>query len=173
MPPGVRLSSTVKHIAAHVDTRGWGGYALAPGSVRDDGAYELFDDTEGPELPGWLVQASVRLPPTASTGRTEKPVAAPDAYTATALRAECDRVRAAPSGRRNKALSTAAYALGQLVGADLLDEATARAELENAVAAWNTPGSWGKDTGVITTALAAGSRNRRRVTPRAGSRRVA
>ncbi|WP_244170129.1 bifunctional DNA primase/polymerase [Amycolatopsis tolypomycina] len=173
VPPGVRLGSTVKWIAGHVDTRGWGGYALAPGSVREDGAYELLDDTDGPPLPGWLIQASVKLPPAGNSGRTEKAVAAPSAYAAKAVRAECDRVAAAPSGQRNKALSTAAYALGQLVGARLLDKDYARAELRAAVAAWNTPDSAVKDDGVIETALAAGEGNPRRITPRQGTRRAA
>ncbi|MBE1502686.1 hypothetical protein H4696_009786 [Amycolatopsis lexingtonensis] len=163
VPPGVRLGSTVQHIAAHVDTRGWGGYALAPGSVRPDGAYELLDDTEGPQLPGWLIQASVKHPPTASTARSQKPVAVPSAYAAKAVRDECARVAAAPPGQRNKTLSTAAYALGQLVGARLLDEDYARAELRAAVATWNTPDSAVKDDGVIETSLAAGGRNKRRV----------
>lgn len=164
-PPGCHLPSTVKHIAGHVDTRGWGGYALAPGSVRDDGAYELFDDTSPVELPGWLVQASLKTLSTAASGRQEKPVAAPSAYVASAMRAETDRVRAEPSERsqRNKVLSTAAYALGQLVGAELLDEDQARTELRAAVTTWNTPTSLVKDFGVIDTSLRAGSRNPRRI----------
>ncbi|MEV6621051.1 bifunctional DNA primase/polymerase [Amycolatopsis sp. NPDC051106] len=173
VPPGVRLGSTVKWIAPHVDTRGWGGYALAPGSVRDDGAYELLDDTEGPQLPGWLVQASVKLPPAANSGRTQMPVAAPSAYAAKAVQAECARVAAAPPGQRNKTLSTAAYALGQLAGARLLDEHYARAELRAAVEAWNTPDSAVKDDGVIDTALRAGAANKRRITPRRGTGRAA
>lgn len=169
-PPGTVLRGTVKHIASNVDTRGWGTYGLAPGSVLPNGAYELGDDTGPIELPGWLVQANVERAPTATSGRNEKPVAAPDAYTAHVVRAECDRVAAEPPGRRNKVLSTAAYALGQLVGAELLDREHARAELETAVAAWNTPASWAKDTGVIATSLAAGARNPRRINRRGPGR---
>ncbi|HEY3479059.1 MAG TPA: bifunctional DNA primase/polymerase [Streptomyces sp.] len=173
VPAGCRLACTVKHIAPHVDTRGWGGYALAPGSVRADGAYELFDDTDPAPLPGWLVQASVERAPTASTGRDQTAVGAPSAYAAKAVQAECDRVRSAPPGTRNKALSTAAYALGQLAGARLLAENYARAELRAAVAAWNTPESAVKDDGVIETALRAGAANPRRIKPRHGTRRAA
>jgi hypothetical protein len=117
-----------------------------------------------------LVQVAVERAPTAISGRNEKPVAAPDAYTAAAVRGETDRVRAAQPGTRNKVLSTAAYALGQLVGARLLEESYARAELRAAVAAWNTPDSATKDDGVIGTALQAGADNPRRVTPRSGTR---
>ncbi|QRP47428.1 bifunctional DNA primase/polymerase [Amycolatopsis sp. FDAARGOS 1241] len=172
-PPGCHLRSTVKHLASNIDTRGWGGYALAPGSLRPDGAYELLDDTEPVELPGWLVQATVERASTAVSGRDQTAVAAPSSYVAAAVQAECDRVRSAPPGTRNKALSTAAYALGQLAGARLLDETYARAELRAAVAAWNTPESAVKDDGVIGTALRAGAENPRRIKPRHGTRRAA
>ncbi|WP_239155646.1 hypothetical protein [Amycolatopsis sp. FDAARGOS 1241] len=89
------------------------------------------------------------------------------------MRDECDRVRTARPGTRNKVLSTAAYALGQLVGAELLDETYARNHLQAAVATWNTPASASKDDGVIDTALRAGIGNPRRVTPRRGNRRAA
>ena len=81
--------------------------------------------------------------------------------------------RSAPPGQRNKVLSTAAYALGQLAGARLLDEHHARTELRAAVASWNTPDSAVKDDGVIDTALRAGAENKRRITPRHGTRRAA
>ncbi|WP_103347986.1 bifunctional DNA primase/polymerase [Amycolatopsis sp. CA-128772] len=174
-PPGTALRGTVKHIASNVDTRGWGTYGLAPGSVLPNGAYELIDDTDPAELPGWLVQAAVERAPTAVSGRREMPVAAPDAYTAAALRGELDRVRTAAPGTRNKVLSTAAYALGQLAGARLLEEDHVKAELRAAVATWNTPASAAKDDGVIDTAVEAGKANKRRITPRAtrGDRRRA
>jgi hypothetical protein len=167
VPPGVRLGSTVKHIAAHVDTRGWGGYALAPGSVRDDGAYELYDDTEGPQLPGWLVQVSVERAPAAVSGRAQTAVAAPNAFAATAVREECSKVASTPYKQgRNKVLSRAAYALGQLVGAHVLAEHTARTELQAAVDSWGDTASRGKDYAVIETSLRAGVGNPRRITPR-------
>ncbi|MGH3754999.1 MAG: hypothetical protein ACRDRP_20340 [Pseudonocardiaceae bacterium] len=52
-----------------------------------------------------------------------------------ALRGECQRVRTAPPGQHNALLCRAAYALGQLVGAQLLTEATARTELTTAAQA--------------------------------------
>ncbi|MFE5565391.1 bifunctional DNA primase/polymerase [Amycolatopsis japonica] len=167
VPPGCRLRGTVKHIAPHVDTRCWGTYALAPGCVFEGGAYELFDDASEAEFPGWLIQANVEHASTAISGSGDKPVKAPDAFAAAAVRGETDRVRREPKGQRNKVLSTAAYALGQLVGAHVLDEHLARTELQAAVAAWNTPESRVKDHGVIETSLAAGARNPRRITGKA------
>ncbi|MFF4595277.1 bifunctional DNA primase/polymerase [Amycolatopsis sp. NPDC001319] len=166
VPPGCVLRSTVKHIASNVDTRGWGGYLVGAGSLRPDGAYELLDDTTPVQLPGWLVQANVEHASTAISEPGEKAVAAPSAYAAKALQAETDRVRSEAPGRRNKVLSTAAFALGQLVGAGLLDEHHARTELQTAVAAWGDTASLGKDHGVIDTSLRAGAANPRRVKPR-------
>ncbi|MFI5584581.1 bifunctional DNA primase/polymerase [Amycolatopsis sp. NPDC051758] len=174
VPPGCRLACTVKTIAPHVDTRGWGGYALAPGSVRADGAYGLFDDTDPVPLPGWLVQANVERGSAATSGRTVTAVAVPGAFAAKAVSEECARIAATPYKQgRNKVLSTAAYALGQLVGARVLDEGYARAQLRAAVATWNAPESAVKDDGVIETSLAAGMDNPRRITPRRRTRRAA
>lgn len=164
VPPGCRLRGTVKHIASHVDTRCWGTYALAPGSVFEGGAYELFDDTGEAELPGWLVQANVEHASTAVSERHEGVVAAMTPYGEKALRDECHRVAVTPYKQgRNKALSTAAYALGQLVPPGALSEHTARGELRAAVESWGDTASLAKDYGVIETSLRAGMRNPRRI----------
>lgn len=164
-PPGCVLRGTVKHLASNVDTRGWGTYGLAPGSVLDYGAYELFDDTDPAQLPGWLVELNCERASTAVSERHEKPVAAVTPYVAAAVRRECERVAATEYGRgRNKALSTAAYALGQLVGAKVLDLGHARAELLTAIGRWTNPPAASKDPDVIETSLAAGMDNPRRIT---------
>ncbi len=83
--------------------------------------YELFDDRDPTVLPYWLHQA---LTPTPSPGLSTPAVSAttnPDSYVAAALRGEAHRVRTAPPGQHNAVLCRAAYALGQLVGAGLLD----------------------------------------------------
>jgi hypothetical protein len=85
------------------------------------------------------------------------------------LRAETNAVRGAPQGQRNRILSRSAFALGQLVGAGMLDEPTARAELAAAWQSWGDPASAGKDLGpggVIDTSLTAGKANPRRITGR-------
>ena len=93
----------------------------------------------------------------------------PNGYVAVALQGECQRVRTAPPGQHNAVLCRAAYALGQLVGAGLLHEATARAELTTAAGPLInadcdcTPR---EVTRVITAGLAAGARNPRRTTIR-------
>jgi hypothetical protein len=85
-------------------------------------------------------------------------------------------VRAAPLGQHNAVLCRAAYALGQLIGAGLLDQDTARTELTTAADSLIsadcdcTPTEVAR---VITAGLAAGARNPRRTTPRTSDRRVA
>jgi hypothetical protein len=85
-------------------------------------------------------------------------------------------VRTALPGQHNAMLCRAAYALGQLIGAGLLEEATARAELTTAAEVLI-----GADCGctprevarVITAGLTAGARNPRRTTARTNNRRAA
>jgi hypothetical protein len=55
-------------------------------------------------------------------------------YAATALAGELDRVRAAVTGTRNDTLNRAAYNLGQLVAAGLLDDQVVTGELTTAAA---------------------------------------
>ena len=81
---------------------------------------------------------------------------------------ECDKVRHAPSGRHNAVLCRAAYALGQLVGAGLLEHTVARAELFTAAGMLITGDcdcTPTEVTRVIDAGLAAGARNPRRSAP--------
>src|SRR4029077_13405082 len=50
--------------------------------------------------------------------------AALSAWARVALDGEADRVRSAPSGSRNSTLNRAAFSLGQIVGAGVLDAST-------------------------------------------------
>jgi len=168
-PPGVQLRNTAGTLAPHVDTRANGGYIVAPGTVLPNGGYQLVDDTDPPELPGWLVQALTLRPAAALSAAPQPLCAEPGAYVAAAVAGECNKVRHAPPGQHNAVLCRAAYALGQLVGAGVLAHAGARAEL---VAAGGSLIDADCDctptevTRVIDTGLAAGARNPRRTTPR-------
>ena len=179
-PPGVVLrntqSNTRNAIGWKIDTRAHGGYVVAPGSPVPPNGYQLFDDRDPAVLPDWLHQA---LTPKPSVGLSAPVVAAstnPDSYVAAALRGETHRVRTASPGQHNAVLCRAAYALGQLVGAGLLDDTTARAELTNAAQVLIgadcdcTPAEVDR---VITAGLAAGARNPRRSTPRTSHREAA
>ncbi|GAB3580311.1 bifunctional DNA primase/polymerase [Amycolatopsis endophytica] len=162
-PPGVRLRNSQGQLCPRVDTRAGGGYVVAPGSVTEQGGYELADERDPAELPAWLVQLCTEK----ATPRTTAPLALrtgnPTAYGAAALRGECDRIRRADPGRHNETLASAAYTVGRKVGAELIDHATARAEL---IAAGNTligPQHWPPNHAevarVVDAGLTAGSRN--------------
>ena len=78
-------------------------------------------------------------------------------------------MRTAPPGQHNAVLCRAAYALGQLVGAGLLDHGSARAELTTAASALIGAGcdcTPAEVARVITAGLAAGTRNPRRISNR-------
>ncbi|WP_232519775.1 bifunctional DNA primase/polymerase [Actinosynnema pretiosum] len=130
-PQGVRLRNTqgesgTTGLGWKVDTRAWGGYVVAVGSITPVGAYYRPDDTGAvATLPGWLVQ---RLSPRPRTARTAPIVSCSErvpAYVAAAVAGERDRVAQAPPGAHSSTLFVAGVALGQLVGGGELPAATA------------------------------------------------
>lgn len=170
-PAGVALRNTAGTLAPSIDTRAAGGYVVAPGTALPNGGYELADDTDPPELPGWLVQALSQRPPASLSAPHDSGCTDVGGYVAAAVAGETGNVRGAPPGRHNATLCRAAYALGQLVGARVLDHTTARAELTAAAGCLIggdcdcTPAEVAR---VIDSGLAAGARNPRRQTGRAG-----
>ncbi|WP_433375302.1 bifunctional DNA primase/polymerase [Actinoplanes sp. CA-142083] len=71
--------------------------------------------------------------PVAAAGpRVRRAIRYPDRYGRAALAAESDRVASAPVGTRNDTLNRAAFALGRLVGAGLLDAGEVVRELDAA-----------------------------------------
>lgn len=168
-PPGTHLRNTRTKIGWKIDTRAYGGYAVAPGSPVPPSGYELVDDRDPVPLPTWLHHA---LTPRPSPGLSTPTVAAttnPTNYVTAALRGETHRVRTAPPGHHNAILCRAAYALGQLIGTGLLDHPTAQTALTTAANHFIhadcdcTPR---EITRVITASLTAGAANPRRTTPR-------
>jgi hypothetical protein len=168
-PPGAQLRNTHDVIGWKIDTRAHGGYVVAPGNPVPPSGYELIDDRDPVELPDWLHQTLTPKPPPAFSASAVAAAANPNGYVTAALRGECQRVRTAPSGQHNAVLCRAAYALGQLVGAGLLQEAVARADLTTAadsLISANCDCTPREVTRVITAGLAAGAANPRRNTVR-------
>jgi hypothetical protein len=102
-----------------VDWRGAGGYVVAPPSRHASGtAYR------------WLIGPRARLPAAPSTLRDL--LAGPAFGSPAGPIAHPDRFARAPVGTRNDTLNRAAFALGRLVGAGLLDAWLVAQELSDA-----------------------------------------
>ncbi len=132
-PAEPELRNTAGVLGPLIDTRAHGGYVVAPGSVTPEGAYELYDDSEPAELPGWLAQELTKKPSVAISGPREIASAQPSSYVAAALRNEAQRVAAAEPGQQNNTLFTAALALGRLVAGGAVDEQRVREVLHHAM----------------------------------------
>jgi hypothetical protein len=161
-----------------IDTRGEGGYVLLPPSTLAGGGAYTWEVAPGEQDPPPLPAALAGL-----LARPEAPRQAGDergtrgdgsgrhvAYAHAALDAEVARLAAAPTGSRNDTLNAAAFALGQLVAAGLLD----RAEVERRLlAAAGAAGLGEREAGAtLSSGLEAGL-ERPRSLPEAGSPRAA
>jgi len=117
-------NSAGTRLGAGVDVRGDGGYVIAPPSRHASGHQYTWRSTgELPDLNDWLHQRLV-IPIHVERSQRTEPIrldAAISAWARSALDDEATRVRDAPSGRRNHTLNRAAFCLGQIVGAGILD----------------------------------------------------
>jgi hypothetical protein len=128
------LGNSAGRLGWLIDTRGFGGYVLAEGSVVDGRPYELVHDVEPAALPTWIGQL-LAGPVRAHRTPAVIPPPADDrgaGYVRAALRNEIQRVLDAAEGQRNATLNRAAYSLGTLVGAAAVPESLAREALQRA-----------------------------------------
>jgi len=135
-PAGVRLSNTARTLAPMVDTRAWGGYVVAAGSIVDGVPYDMNDLLDPAPLPAWLHAALTPAP------RPHRPAPAASSssgvrvgYVDAALRNEAANVAHAPEGTRNAALTRAARALGRFIATGTLPRSTAEDALKAAAEA--------------------------------------
>ncbi|WP_238177350.1 hypothetical protein [Kribbella sp. VKM Ac-2566] len=132
------------------------GYVVGAGSITTDGRYLATGPSALQPLPSWIIDALAPCPPIAQAPQQSASLSNSDAYTLAALTGELERVLAATPGHRNDTLNRAAFALGQLVGAQLLDQRIARDELTSAADRIGLPRSEAQRT--ITSGLTAGIR---------------
>lgn len=167
-PAGVQLRNTSGALGPLIDTRAVGGYVVAPGSITPDGAYELINDSEPVDLPGWLVQALAPKPVVASSAPREVPAVRASRYVAAAVRNECDRLAATGTGAQNQALFTAALALGRLVAGGAVEESVVREALHHAMSRLpltrpNEPWTSAQVDATITSGFRCAARNPRTI----------
>ncbi|MGQ4619879.1 bifunctional DNA primase/polymerase [Nocardia sp. R7R-8] len=132
-PQTPRLPCSIGRLGDGIDTRGHGGYVIAPGSRTRHGAYIVAADHPVADLPTELV-VLLTPPPPAPAIRFCAGATHPDAYLAAILAGEAHRVASARVHLRNHTLFRAALVLGRLVAADELSEHHARAILTDAAA---------------------------------------
>ncbi|MBL1107397.1 bifunctional DNA primase/polymerase [Streptomyces sp. 5-8] len=112
--PGLRLGNTAGTVTDSVDTRAWGGYVVAVGSITPAGRYEALCASVAAPLPSWL-QAILQPAPTRPVGPLRLPAADGSRAALAALEAECAVVAAAPGGERNSTLNRCAFKVGRFV----------------------------------------------------------
>jgi len=119
-----------KRLGPGLDSRGWHGLVVAPMTRTERGVYEVIDGTWPVAAPRWLEDLAEKRRGEPQPVHVES---LGDALTvAEGVADGLSRVR---SGGRNQALNVAAFQLGQLGAAGVLDESTARALLLDACVA--------------------------------------
>ncbi|MBT3167852.1 bifunctional DNA primase/polymerase [Streptomyces sp. Vc74B-19] len=128
-PAAVRLHNTAGTLAPLVDTRAWGGYIVAAGSLVDGTPYETVGPALLRPLPAWLKTLLVPPHPVNRPHATAPAAGRHRPYIAAALARETDAVAAAREGQRNATLLRAGRALGRFVASGDLP----RTVVENAL----------------------------------------
>ena len=155
-----------------VDVRGAGGYVVAPPSRHPDGHTYAFLDEQSGELVGELPDRHLAPAPPWLIDRL-RPAPAPrpvangpvrlrsSHYVEVAVESECHALAATAEGSRNDRLNRAAFSLGTLVGAKVLDAGRARAQLLEAALSSGLEEREAQRT--IASGLAAGEKKPRQV----------
>jgi hypothetical protein len=133
---GTGLGNTAGRLGAGIDTRGEGGYVLLPPSVLAGGKPYTWEISPREHNPAPLPQALIALLADPEPGQRGDVgglrldgTYRGTAYAMAALSGELEKLATASRGTRNNTLNMAAYSLGQLVGAGLLNRAEVESQL--------------------------------------------
>ncbi|MDC0774069.1 bifunctional DNA primase/polymerase [Streptomyces sp. HD] len=113
-PDGLRLTNTAGAVGQLVDTRAWGGYVVAAGSITPTGSYETLSGPVAAPLPLWL-QTILQPAPARPVGPLRLPAVNGSRAALAALEAECAVVAVAPDKQRNNILNRCAFKVGRFV----------------------------------------------------------
>ncbi|NUK08663.1 bifunctional DNA primase/polymerase [Streptomyces lunaelactis] len=116
-PEGKTLRSGAGVLGWKVDTRAWGGYVVAAGSIVGGRPYAVIHNAPPLPLPAWLSDLLTPQPLPAPMPITSLAthMRKTSAYLATAVEGELEKVQSAREGGRNGALYAAAYALARFI----------------------------------------------------------
>jgi len=173
---GFRFKPSSGALGWQIDVKAGPSYAILPGSVTEKGKYQVVVHHDPAPVPQWLAWDLTR------TGHVRQAVPEPQrdpawrpprlaggrAYVEAAVAAELDAVRNCTSGR-NEQLVRSAFALGQFVGAGLLDRQRVHDALTDAAAEAHISPHEAKAQDTIRRGLDAGSRSPRMI-PEGGRR---
>ncbi len=159
-----------------IDLRADGGYIVVPPSIHATGSrYQWLGRIPPAEPPGWLLALldRSRTPdvPVIEVATRTLPTGSPQQrYVAAALQRELASLATAVEGNRNDTLNRAAFNLGQLAGAGLVDQDHVTAELAKVAARTGLGAAEIRRT--IASGLAAGLKHPRSPPPAAAIRPV-
>jgi hypothetical protein len=185
-PAGEKLGNRRGNLPEGIDVRGRGGWIVAPGTVRPDGAIwqpksdapsliESYRAGTIPELPADVLDL-IRKPKTKGNGyhsggfhgERER------AYAEQALRNLANELAAVRDTGRNEGLNGCAYKLGRMIGAGWIDRGTVEGQLHAAMVAngYVKSDGWPAVEATLKSGLDAGIRQPHEPLPERGERKT-
>jgi len=171
LPPEVAVRSIGGKFGPSIDIKGASAFIVAPTSTKPEGVYRRIGSVTAPApAPEWLLlhlESTGHMPQPVQPRRVgQRPrfsnVNGTRRYVAKAVEAELDNV-AACRAQRNAQLSASAFALGQFVGAGLLDCDDVHQALTDAAEQAGISPAERKAQDTIRRGLAAGARQPRTI----------
>ncbi|MFD3562472.1 bifunctional DNA primase/polymerase [Streptomyces sp. NPDC058686] len=129
-PAAARLHNTASTLAPLVDTRAWGGYVVAPGSIVGQATYETVGPALIRPLPDWL--QLLLCPPHPVATVTPMPARSGRRAAEVALERETAAVRGTTEGGRNARLLAGVRSLGRFVAWGDLDRVAVETAFQEA-----------------------------------------